>query len=191
MSTIRIRPKDFPASTIFPKAWAVANSIARSKPASNAKSASGSTTGRSCAALLRPRNGRKSNDAAMGTPASSAAYKDRQIQPTWSPGMLNSRYFRAVLAVALILATSPLASAAEIIVNLAPPAPVVETAPPAPVAPGYWVWRPGFWRWDGRQYVWVPGRYVHPPYYGAVWVPGHWDARRRGWVWIPGAWRRG
>lgn len=95
--------------------------------------------------------------------------------------MPNSRLFRAVLAVALILATSPLASATEIIVNL---------APPAPVAPGYWVWRPGFWRWDGRQYVWIPGRYVHPPYYGAVWVPGHWDARPRGWVWVPGRWRR-
>ena len=97
--------------------------------------------------------------------------------------MLNSRLFRAVLAVALSLATCPLASAAEIIIGVAPPAPIVETAPPAPVAPGYWVWRPGFWRWDGRQYVWVPGRYVHPPYYGAVWVPGHWDARPRGWVW--------
>ncbi|MGH6975885.1 MAG: YXWGXW repeat-containing protein [Stellaceae bacterium] len=105
--------------------------------------------------------------------------------------MLNSQLFRAALVVALIMATSPLASAAEIIVNLAPPAPVVETAPrPVPVAPGYWVWRPGFWRWDGRQYVWVRGRYVHPPYYGAVWVPGHWDARPRGWVWVPGHWRR-
>lgn len=81
--------------------------------------------------------------------------------------MPNSRLFRAVLVVALIVATSPLAGAAEIIVNLAPPAPVVETAPPTPVAPGYWAWRPGFWRWNGRQYVWI-----------------------RGWVWIPGHWRR-
>ena len=44
--------------------------------------------------------------------------------------MPNSRLFRAVLVVALILATSPLASAAEIIIGVAPPAPVVETAPP-------------------------------------------------------------
>ncbi|MGH7000504.1 MAG: YXWGXW repeat-containing protein [Stellaceae bacterium] len=74
--------------------------------------------------------------------------------------MPNSGRFRAVLAVALmlILATSPLASAAEVIIGVAPPAPVVETAPPAPVAPGYWVWRPGFWRWNGARYVWVPGR---------------------------------
>lgn len=104
--------------------------------------------------------------------------------------MPNSWLFRAVLVIAPFMTASPLASAAEIIVGVAPPAPMVETAPPAPVAPGYWMWRPGFWRWNGVRYVWIRGRYVHPPYYGAIWVPGHWDARPRGWVWIPGHWHR-
>jgi len=104
--------------------------------------------------------------------------------------MLNFRLFRGVLVVSLLLAASPIASAAEVIIGVAPPVPIVETAPPVPVAPGYWVWRPGFWRWNGVRYVWVRGRYVHPPYYGAVWVAGHWDARPRGWVWIRGHWQR-
>ncbi|MGA2087392.1 MAG: hypothetical protein ABSG66_00595 [Stellaceae bacterium] len=91
-------------------------------------------------------------------------------------------------AAALALVTGiSLAQAAQVYVNIAPPAPQVEVVPPPP--PGQPMeWRPGFWRWNGNQYVWVRGRYVHPPRMGAHWVPGHWAQGPRGWVWVRGHW---
>ncbi len=37
--------------------------------------------------------------------------------------------------------------------------------------------------------VYVEGRWVYPPYAGAVWVPAHWEHRGFGRVWIAGYWR--
>jgi WXXGXW repeat (2 copies) len=76
---------------------------------------------------------------------------------------------------------------AEIIVNIAPPRPLVETRVAAP-GRGY-IWTPGYHRWDGRAYVWVPGQWVLPPRPRARWVPAHWARRPRGWVFVEGHWR--
>ncbi|HTJ62588.1 MAG TPA: hypothetical protein VL899_02160 [Alphaproteobacteria bacterium] len=94
----------------------------------------------------------------------------------------------ALVIGAMTLAAGPSRAAVGVVVNIAPPAPMVEAVPVAPVA-GY-IWRPGHWRWNGVRYVWIRGRYVAPPYVGAVWVPGHWGPRGPGWVWIGGHWRR-
>jgi hypothetical protein len=40
------------------------------------------------------------------------------------------------------------------------------------------------------RYVWIGGRYVAPPYAGAIWVPGRWVVRGGGYVWFGGHWRR-
>ncbi len=74
----------------------------------------------------------------------------------------------------------------EIVVDSAPPAPLVEvvTAPPAV---GY-VWIPGAWEWNGR-WVWAAGRWAYPPRPGAVWVPHHYENRNGVNVFIRGGWR--
>jgi WXXGXW repeat (2 copies) len=79
------------------------------------------------------------------------------------------------------------APAAEVIVNIAPPRPIVETRVVAP-GPGY-VWVAGYHRWDGRAYAWEPGRWERPPHPHAKWVAHHWEKRRGGWVMVEGHWR--
>jgi hypothetical protein len=86
-------------------------------------------------------------------------------------------------APAPIDATAP---APEMIVNEAPPAPLVEEIYAAP-GPDY-VWVGGAWAWHSA-WVWAPGHYVLPPHRGAVWVSGAWGARGRGWGWSGGHWR--
>ena len=79
------------------------------------------------------------------------------------------------------------AYAAEVIVRVAPPAPLVERRGVAP-GPAY-VWVPGYHRWDGRAYVWAPGRWEVPPRPHARWVAAHWVRRHGGWVLVEGHWR--
>lgn len=79
------------------------------------------------------------------------------------------------------------AMAGEVVVNIRPPAAIVETRGPAP-GPGF-VWIAGYHRWDGRAYAWVPGRWERPPRPHAVWVAHRWVKRGHGWVLIEGHWR--
>jgi hypothetical protein len=92
---------------------------------------------------------------------------------------------RAALVAVLLLA--PALAKARVYIQIAPPAPIVETVPVAPGPTYYWV--PGFWVWDGRDYVWRHGHYALPPHPYTVWVPGHWSHRSKGWYWVPGHWR--
>ncbi|HEX3875656.1 MAG TPA: YXWGXW repeat-containing protein [Bryobacteraceae bacterium] len=87
--------------------------------------------------------------------------------------------------VAAMLSVS--AFAADVVVRVRPPAPIIETRPVSPGA-GY-VWTPGYHRWDGRAYVWAPGAWVRPPRPHARWVGHHWVKRRGGWVMVEGRWR--
>lgn len=84
-----------------------------------------------------------------------------------------------------LLAALPLA--AQVVVRVAPPAPVYERALPAP-GPGY-VWTPGYHRWDGRAYAWAPGAWVVAPRPHAHWVRARWIRRGGGWVFVEGRWR--
>ena len=71
-----------------------------------------------------------------------------------------------------------------------PPPPVArqEVVPPPPGPPEAYAWRPGYWSWNGARYVWVRGRYYHPPRPRAEWVPAHWAQRQGAWVWVQGHW---
>ena len=94
----------------------------------------------------------------------------------------------------LLLATSTIlltvASAhAQVVVRIGPPPRPVERVPPPPPEHRDFVWVAGYHRWDGREYVWVPGAYQHPPHANAVWVPGEWRGERGGHVWHEGYWK--
>lgn len=94
------------------------------------------------------------------------------------------KFLLAVVGTTLLGASAALA---QVVVRVAPPAPIVEARPVAPGA--HYVWTDGYHRWDGHRYVWLSGRWVMPPRPGVVWVPGHWAERHGGWVWIEGHWR--
>jgi hypothetical protein len=89
------------------------------------------------------------------------------------------------LAIGSCLAFSAMAQG--VVVQVAPPRPVVETRGPAPGA-GY-VWVGGYHQWNGSAYVWVPGRWDRPPHPGAHWVAHRWVHRHDGWVLNEGHWR--
>lgn len=91
------------------------------------------------------------------------------------------------LTVLLALCLAPVASMAQVVVRIAPPAPVVEHYG-RPPHPGY-MWIAGYQRWDGGRYVWVPGRWDRPPHPGARWVAHHWVHRNGGYVMVEGHWR--
>jgi hypothetical protein len=80
-----------------------------------------------------------------------------------------------------------LAMAADVIVTVRPPHPIVEKRAPAP-GPGY-MWLGGYHRWDGHAYVWEPGRWELPPRPHAHWVAHRWEHRGNGWVFVEGHWR--
>jgi len=77
--------------------------------------------------------------------------------------------------------------AAEVVVKVAPPAPIVETRVVAP-SPQH-VWIAGYHRWDGNAYVWTPGRWEVPPHPHAVWVAPRWRHRSDGYVFVEGRWK--
>lgn len=84
-------------------------------------------------------------------------------------------------------ASAPAAAApAEVVVNEAPPASIVEEVYAAP-GPDF-VWIGGCWSWRGA-WVWLPGHYERPPHRGAVWMPGSWRHTGHGWAWVGGRWR--
>jgi hypothetical protein len=100
---------------------------------------------------------------------------------------LMNRMIKALAFAVLWAATAGIASA-QVWVNIAPPAPIVETRPAMP-GPGY-AWVPGYYRWNGNRYVWVHGHYSHAPRPNDSWVPGHWTQGPHGrWHWREGHWR--
>jgi WXXGXW repeat (2 copies) len=98
--------------------------------------------------------------------------------------MFRKSFLSAALGVFLAIGA---ANAAEVVVRVGPPAPIVETRVAAP-GPGY-VWTPGYHRWDGNRHVWVAGSWVQPPRPHAHWVAHHWVRRNGGWVLVEGHWR--
>ena len=76
----------------------------------------------------------------------------------------------------LVATSTPASADTHVYVRAGPPAPVVQVRTVSPGA--RYVWIDGYHRWNGRAYVWVPGRWVVPPYAGAVWAPARWVHER-------------
>ena len=98
--------------------------------------------------------------------------------------MFRKSLLSGALGVLLVVGA---ANAADVVVRVGPPAPIVETRGVAPGA-GY-IWTPGYHRWDGNRYVWTAGAWVQPPRPHARWVAHHWVRRNGGWVMVEGRWR--
>lgn len=96
--------------------------------------------------------------------------------------MIKSVLASAALAVSVIVCAAIPASA-QVYVQIAPPAPIVETVPAAPGA-GY-TWVAGYYRWNGTRYVWVHGHYER---HGGHWCGGHWRHAAGGYYWVEGHW---
>ena len=94
---------------------------------------------------------------------------------------------RKILLAGFVAAVMATGAMAQVVVQIAPPRPLVERRVPPPRR-GY-VWTPGYHRWDGRAYVWSPGAWVLPPRPHSHWVPAHWVRRGHGWVFLEGHWR--
>jgi len=94
---------------------------------------------------------------------------------------------KAILGLILGASLTVGASAADVVVRIGPPRPLVEHRVRAP-GPGY-VWVNGYHRWDGRAYAWAPGRWERPPHARAHWVQHRWVHRNNGWVLVEGHWR--
>jgi WXXGXW repeat (2 copies) len=91
------------------------------------------------------------------------------------------------LSCALVAATLPPASHAQILtITLIPPELPVYEQPPIP-APGY-IWTPGFWAYGPDGYYWVPGTWVEPPDVGLLWTPGYWGWQDGSYSWNAGYW---
>ena len=94
---------------------------------------------------------------------------------------------KTALSLLLAICLVPAAVMAQVVVRVAPPAPIVEVHDHPPHEG--WVWIDGYHRWDGHRYVWVHGHWVRPPHPGAVWVAHRWEHRGDGWVLVEGHWR--
>jgi WXXGXW repeat (2 copies) len=75
----------------------------------------------------------------------------------------------------------------EVVVEVAPPTPIVEVKPAPPF--GGAVWIPGYWHWAGHRHVWVAGRWSAPAP-GHHWEGDQWEKREGKYVHRPGYWER-
>jgi hypothetical protein len=75
-----------------------------------------------------------------------------------------------------------------IVVNEAPPAPVVEQVSRCPG--NNYALVDGHWAWNG-QWVWKKHEWVIKPYSNAYWEPAHWhwSHHHQGYVWEAGHWK--
>jgi hypothetical protein len=98
--------------------------------------------------------------------------------------------------IALALAISSLAGAAQVRIHVAIPGVRVRTSPPAvrieapslAPSPGHH-WIPGHWAWRGRNHVWIGGQWLLPPRPGLVWSPVRWVREGRRWTYYEGYWQ--
>jgi len=109
------------------------------------------------------------------------------------------------LFASALVATIAAPAFAQVIVERAPPAEIVEVIPPLP-HPG-WHWVQGHYVWRGNHWDWQRGHYVAfevrprpeviietpppPPAPHYFWVRGHWAFEGRDWAWHRGQWVRG
>jgi hypothetical protein len=101
--------------------------------------------------------------------------------------MIKRKLLLAALTVSAIgIAPLPAASAVDIYLDIAPPAPRYEVMP-APRA-GY-VWQPGYWDWRDGRHHWRRGHWVRERS-GYYYHPSRWEQRNGRWHFERGRWDR-
>lgn len=100
--------------------------------------------------------------------------------------MLKRKLLLAALAVSSIGVLPVLPAAAQVYVQVAPPAPRHEVVPAH--RRGY-VWQPGYHDWRGNRHVWVKGYWVKERQ-GMYWHPNRWEQRDGRWYLEKGRWNR-
>jgi hypothetical protein len=96
--------------------------------------------------------------------------------------MFHKRLIGVIFAGALAFS-----AAAQVVIRVAPPVPVVETRGARPSRDHVWV--NGYHRWDGKAYVWSAGSWQMPPHPHQRWVAHHYVHRNGGYVLVEGHWR--
>ena len=92
--------------------------------------------------------------------------------------------FASLFAAGMVAAPSAAQARVYLDVDVAPPAPRVETVP-AP-REGY-VWAPGYYDYDGHHHVWRKGRWEHERH-GQHWVADRWEEHDGRWHHDRGHW---
>ena len=97
--------------------------------------------------------------------------------------MLLKRLLGLVFAGALAFS----ATAASVVIRIAPPRAVYQRRGRAPSRQHVWV--SGYQRWDGNAYSWNAGRWEQRPQRNSRWVSHRWVHQRNGYVLVDGHWR--
>ncbi len=80
----------------------------------------------------------------------------------------------------------PAPAVQAVVVETAPPQPIVEVRPAVPFAGAMWI--PGYWYWHGTRHFWAGGRWSAPQP-GRVWEPHRWERDGFRWRFVVGRWR--
>jgi hypothetical protein len=95
--------------------------------------------------------------------------------------------YKRMIGLVFVGALAFSATAADVVIRIAPPRFLVEKRTPPPSRGQVWV--SGYQRWDGNAYAWTPGRWEQPPRPRAHWVAPRWVHQRGGYVMVQGYWR--
>lgn len=101
-------------------------------------------------------------------------------------------YLRIAIIVGVLAIAAPVYAQLHVGLGITigpPPPPKEEVIVRKPFRGAVWV--PGYYRWEPRhhRYVWVRGRWTHPPRAHAAWTPGHWKNRNGEWIFFEGRWK--
>ena len=92
--------------------------------------------------------------------------------------------FASLLAAGLVAAPGLSQARVYVDVDVAPPAPMVETVP----APRHgYVWAPGYWDYNGHKHVWAKGHWERE-HHGQHWVADQWVQKGDRWHREHGHW---
>ena len=95
--------------------------------------------------------------------------------------------FKRLIGLVFAGALAFSATAADVVIRIAPPRLVVQKRGRPPARNYQWV--QGYHNWNGQGYVWVPGRWEQPPQPRSRWVAHRYVHQNGGWVLVQGHWR--
>ena len=95
-------------------------------------------------------------------------------------------HWRLAAAPAQPVVYQPAPVTQPVVVETAPPAPIVEVRPATTWANAQWI--PGYWHWHGNRHFWVGGRWS-APHPGHVWEAHRWERDGARWRFVVGRWR--